>query len=208
MGMQTGRTVFIVDDDDLVRESTHMWIAGAGWSAISFSDPIDFLNQLPILPPGCVLLDMQMPGVDGLGVLEQAEDYLATHPTVVMTGHGDVAMAVRTMKLGATDFIEKPFRRPDLLETLTLAFQKIENVPAEDPHKQEAVRLVGALSPRESAVLHGLMSGLSNMELARQLELSPRTVEMHRAHMMRRLGVRNLSDALKLGFVAELRPTG
>ncbi|WP_156254640.1 response regulator transcription factor [Sandarakinorhabdus oryzae] len=208
MGMQTGRTVYIVDDDHLVRESTEMWITNAGWSAIGFSDPLDFLNQLPKLPPGCVLLDMQMPGVNGLGVLEQAQAYLATHPTVVMTGYGDVATAVRTMKLGATDFLEKPFRRPDLLETLNLAFQKIDNMLAENPHKLEAVRLVSTLSPREADVLHGLMTGLSNKELARQLELSPRTVEMHRAHMMRRLGVRTLSDALKLGFVAELRSPG
>jgi two-component system response regulator FixJ len=153
-----------------------------------------------------VLLDMLMPGIDGLGVLERAKPWLATHPVIVMTGHGDVALAVRTMKMGAADFIEKPFRRPALLETLDLAFNKLGGPPTVAPEQEHATRLVGTLSPRESDILHGLMEGLSNKVLAHRLDLSPRTVEMHRANMMKRLGVRNLSEALKLGLVADRKP--
>lgn len=207
MAQSAGRMVFIVDDDPLVREATELWITSAGYTAMPFADPAAFLAELPHLAPGCILLDMQMPGIDGLGVLEHAQPWLATHPVIVMTGFGDVAMAVRTMKLGASDFIEKPFRRPDLLQILDLAFQTIEGPPADATHRQEAARLIGALTPREADVLHGLMEGLSNKALARRLDLSPRTIEMHRANMMKRLGVRTLSEALKLGLSADARPT-
>jgi two-component system response regulator FixJ len=202
----TERSVIIVDDDPLVLEATGLWVASAGYNVSSFADPADFLQQLPTLPPGCVLLDMQMPGIDGVGVLEQAKPWLASHPVVVMTGHGDVAMAVHTMKLGAADFIEKPFRRPELIEVLELAYRKIDGLPADAVQKQAAARMIGTLTPREADVLNGLMEGLSNKAVARKLDLSPRTVEMHRANMMKRLGVRTLSEALKIGLAAQPWP--
>ncbi|GGI71293.1 transcriptional regulatory protein FixJ [Polymorphobacter multimanifer] len=202
------RAVFVVDDDPLVRESTDMWLTSAGYQVEQFEDPGAFLEALPDLEPGCVLLDMRMPGLDGLAVLEKAQPWLSAHPVIVMTGHGDVALAVRVMKLGAADFIEKPFRRPDLLATLDQAFQELEGKPGNTAERQEAVRLIGGLTPRESDVLQGLMEGLSNKSLAQRLDLSPRTVEMHRANMMKRLGVRSLSEALKLGLVADLRSKG
>ncbi len=208
MARGAGRAVFVVDDDPLVRESTEMWLTSAGYQVVQFADPGVFVDALPQLAPGCVLLDVQMPGIDGLGVLEKAQPWLAMHPMIVMTGHGDVALAVRTMKMGAADFIEKPFRRPDLLATLDQAFQKLDGQPADDAEKHEASRLIGGLTPRESDVLNGLMEGLSNKALAHRLDLSPRTVEMHRANMMKRLGVRSLSEALKLGLVADRRSHG
>jgi two-component system response regulator FixJ len=200
------RAVFIVDDDQLVRESTELWLTSAGYQTTLFADPAEFVGALPALGPGCVLLDMLMPGLDGLGVLQQAQPWLVDHPVIVMTGHGDVAMAVRTMKLGAADFLEKPFRRPELLQSLELAFENMGGAGPATPEEGEAKRMVSVLSPRENDVLIGLVAGLSNKALAHRLDLSPRTVEMHRANMMRRLGIRSLSEALKLGLLAGLRP--
>lgn len=199
------RTVFVVDDDELVRSSVQVWLLNDGYSPVCFNNSESFLEAMATLPPGCVLLDMLMPGIDGLGVLARAAPYLALHPVIVMTGHGDVTMAVQTMKLGATDFIEKPCGRTVLAATLEMAFQKLDGHLAAGPEQQEAARLVCTLSPRERDVMLGLMDGLSNKALAHRFDLSPRTVEMHRANMMKRLGVRNLSDALRLGFLAGLQ---
>lgn len=205
MAQSEARTVFIVDDDELVRESIASWLKNESYVTVCFNSSESFLALLATLPPGCVLLDIQMPGINGLGVLQQAQPHLATHPVIVMTGHGDVATAVQTMKLGAIDFIEKPCRRPLIMTTLEMAFQKLDGVLAGEPDHIEALRLVGTLSPREREVMFGLMNGHSNKALANLYDLSPRTVEMHRANMMKRLGVKTLSEALRLGFLADLR---
>lgn len=202
------RAVFVVDDDPLVREATKVWVTSAGYHAETFADPLEFLEALPVLAPGCILLDMHMPGADGLAVLRQITPFLASHPVIVITGHGDVATAVQTMKQGAFDFLEKPFRRPELLEALDAAFQTLPTLSDRGSQAPAPDELISALSAREFDVLQGLMEGLSNKALADKLGLSPRTVEMHRANMMRRLGVRTLSDALKIGFSAEMRTQG
>lgn len=195
-------SVYIVDDDMLVGSAISIWLSSSGYNPITFESADLFLAALPTLPPGCVLLDLQMPGIDGLGVLERARASLKSHPVIMLTGHGYVDLAVSAMKLGATDFIEKPCHLPLLLKALKLAFETLEGQPLPEAVQDDVVSAVRTLSPRETDVLHGLMDGLSNKELARRLDLSPRTIEMHRANMMKRLGARSLSDALRIGLMA------
>jgi two-component system response regulator FixJ len=145
---------------------------------------------------------VRLPGVDGLQVLEAMHDRLAQFPVIVMTGHGDVATAVRAMKLGASDFHEKPFDEAALLDTLARLFAALDKQVEADDHQAAAQARLALLTKRELDVLRGLAAGLPNKLLAYELGLSVRTVEMHRANMMTRLGVRSLPEALRLAYLA------
>lgn len=200
------RPVYIVDDDSGIRRSTFFLLTARGYLPHSFASGRDFLEAEPTLAPGCVLLDVRMPDLDGLKLLESWQGSQPHHPVVVMTGHGDVALAVRAMKLGAADFIEKPFQENALLETIGQAFAMLDRSLGAQDKRAVAADLAGRLTPRETDVLRGLLGGLSNKMIAFDLGLSTRTVEMHRASMMERLGVRSLSEALTIALAAELEP--
>ena len=200
------KRVYIVDDDAAIRRSTHFLLTGCGYLPHSFAGGRDFLDAQPTLEPGCVLLDVRMPEMDGLKLLELRQGSQSRHPVVVMTGHGDIAIAVRAMKLGAIDFIEKPFREDVLLETIEQSFAELDRALDAQDKRDAAVDLTGKLSARETEVLRGLLGGLSNKAIAFDLGLSTRTVEMHRANMMERLHVRSLSEALTIALAADLEP--
>lgn len=202
----SGKNVYIVDDDSGIRQSTYFLLAACGYSPQSFGSGQDFVDALPGLAPGCVLLDVRMPEIDGLTLLSSAHDLLARHPVIVVTGHGDTMIAVRAMKLGAADFIEKPFGEDVLLETIEQALARLNGVLGVLREKERATALVSLLTAREHEVLRGLLAGHSNKVIAFELGLSARTVEMHRAGMMDRLGVRSLSDALKIALTADTVP--
>lgn len=205
--MINSRIVYIVDDDAIVRASLAFFLKSAGFSSRSFAGGRDFVADVASLPLGCVLLDIRMPDLDGFDVLTALGGRTAAMPTIVMTGHGDVATAVRAMKLGASDFLEKPCDEDTMMATLERAFVTLED-HALDLTTQEAARaIVARLTQREDDVLRGLIEGRSNKVLAYELGLSVRTVEMHRASMMERLGVRTLPDALRIAFRAGLLPT-
>ncbi len=176
----------------------------AGIEAQPFTDGEDFLNGLEGLKPGCILLDVRMPKMDGFQVMAELESRRVDWPIVVMTGHGEVPVAVRAMKLGAVDFIEKPFGEELLLTSLDRAFTLLQDRGATAERKRNAEERVGQLTAREREVLQGLVAGLSNKLLAQRLDISLRTVEMHRANMMDRLQVSSLAEVLTLAVQAEL----
>jgi two-component system, LuxR family, response regulator FixJ len=199
------RTVHVVDDDDAVRRALAMLFRSAGMPAETHPSGFAFLESLPSLREdavGCVLTDVRMPSLDGLELLGRLQDRGFRRPVVVMTAHGDVSTAVRAMKAGAVDFVEKPFNDEALLAAIDAAL-KAPQVSGAAGANESAAR-VAALSPREREVLDLLIAGKPNKLIARDLGLSPRTVEVHRARLMARLGVGSLAEAVRLAVQAEL----
>jgi two-component system response regulator FixJ len=161
------------------------------------------LKTAPELEPGCILLDIRMPGMDGLEAQEALRSRGVTLPVIIMTGHGDVSLAVQAMKAGAVDFIEKPFEKAVLLSAIDQALDRLKRSAASREQTDEALVRLQALTPREREVLDGLAKGLPNKTIAYDLGISPRTVEIHRANLMSKLGARSLSEALRLAFAAQ-----
>jgi two-component system response regulator FixJ len=195
-----------VDDDRDVRRSISFMLGAAKLSSRPFASGTDFLASLQELEPGCILLDIRMPEVDGFEVMSELARQDVEWPVIVMTGHGEVSIAVRAMKLGAVDFIEKPFDEGMLLVSLERAFALLEDRREQAARKRHAVEQIGRLTGRERDVLQGLMAGLPNKMLARRFDISLRTVEMHRANMMDRMQVSSLAEALTLAVRAGLPP--
>ena len=205
--MTVAKHVYVVDDDAAVRASTAFFLNSSGYAGQSFGGGQEFLDRVPGLEPGCVLLDVRMPDIDGLQVIEMLGDRIAQLPVIVMTGHGDVATAVRAMKLGASDFLEKPFEEGALTDMIERVFTALGTKINVTDRQSDARHRIDMLTRREGDVLRGLGSGLPNKVLAYKLGLSVRTVEMHRASMMTRLGVRSLAEALQLAYLSGAVPT-
>lgn len=198
------RIVYLVDDDEAIRRSAGFMLKTSGHVVKAYASGVEFLKESKDLEPGCVLLDIRMPGMDGLEVQQALRDRGSLLPIVIMTGHGDVGIAVRAMKVGAIDFIEKPFQKSVLLEALDQGFSQIERRDSSQARADEAQVRLQALTPRERDVLAGLVRGHPNKTIAYDLGISPRTVEIHRANLMAKLEVHSLSDALRIAFAAGL----
>ncbi len=194
--------IYLVDDDAAVRRSVGFMLKTSGHKVETYVDGYEFLKELRSLEPGCVLLDIQMPKSDGLEVQAELRDRGVAFPIVVMTGHGDVDVAVRAMKAGAVDFIEKPFAKETMLEAVGEAFERLDRSDAKSRRRQEAEMLLNGLTPREREVLEGLAQGHPNKTIGYDLGISSRTVEIHRANLMKKLDVYNLSDLLRIAFAA------
>jgi two-component system response regulator FixJ len=203
--MPSDKTVYIVDDDAAVRRSLERLLDAAGFDPVSFETPMAFLTAASELKEGCVLLDVRMPSLDGPAVQARLAQLKSSLPVVVMTGQGDVQTAVRAMKAGALDFIEKPFDDELLLGAVQSALASRE-WPSREQEAEEAVQRIAALSPREREVLDALIAGHPNKVIAFDLGISVRTVEVHRARMMNRLGVRQLAQAIRLAVIATMTP--
>ena len=197
------RLVHVVDDDDAVRRSVSFALKTSGMQVRAYDSGSALLKAAPDLEPGCILLDIRMPGMDGLEVQEALKAKGVTLPVIIMTGHGDVSLAVRAMKSGAIDFIEKPFEKAVLLAAIEQGASRLDHSAATATEANEAAVKLRLLTPRERQVLHGLAKGLPNKSIAYDLGISPRTVEIHRANLMSKLGVRTLSEALRIAFAAE-----
>jgi two-component system, LuxR family, response regulator FixJ len=195
--------VYVIDDDLPVLETTALLLQLEGHETRTYGSGKQFLETSDLVRPGCILLDVRMPVLSGLEVQQELERRGAPMPIVMMTGHGDVATAVRAMKAGAVDFIEKPFSSDQLIEAVERAL-KLSRQQSSSPKVREARARMARLSPRECQVLQALLRGGSNKTIAGDLGLSPRTVEMHRANMMERLRVRSLPEALRLAYDAGL----
>ncbi len=197
--MPGDRIIYVIDDDAGVRRSLEELLSAEGFSVETFESATAFLGAAPGLPRGCVLLDVQMPEIGGLELQWRLHDLGVALPVVMMTGHGDVPTAVKAMKAGAVDLLEKPYSDRDLLGAVKTALRY-----SPDGHREigEAVRLIALLSPREHEVLDALASGRSNKAIASDLGISVRTVEVHRARMMRRLGVRQFAEAVRIAVLA------
>ncbi len=202
--MSDTRNVYVVDDDDAIRRSVSFMLRTSGYSVRVYAAGTAFLREAKTVAPGCVLLDVRMPEMDGLEVQRRLTERGVDLPVVVLTGHGDVAIAVEAMKGGAIDFIEKPFEKAQLIAALDIAFARLSVRDAAHASQEDARVRIAALTPREQDVLRGLVRGHPNKTIGYDLGISPRTVEVHRANLMTKLGVHSLSDALRLAFAAGL----
>jgi two-component system response regulator FixJ len=196
------RIVHLVDDDASVRRSVGFMLKTSGHQVQTYESGAELLKSSSQLERGCILLDIRMPGMDGLEVQQALQEKGVGLPVIIMTGHGDVGLAVRAMKAGAVDFIEKPFEKMALLSSLEEGFRRISQREVTGGRKKDAEVKLQALTPRERDVLEGLAHGLPNKTIAYDLGISPRTVEIHRANLMTKLGVRSLSEALRIAFAA------
>jgi two-component system response regulator FixJ len=203
------RLVYVVDDDAAVRESLAALLEGRSYTVRTFGLARDFLDAAPTLRPGCLVADIRIPGMDGLELQQRLTERQFNFPLIVITGHGDVPLAVRAMKAGALDFIEKPFAADAIIASVDAALARLKASGAEtDPVAAGAAARLALLSPREREVLQGLLAGLPNKSIAYDLAISPRTVEIHRARVMDKMGARNLSELIRMSLAAGLQPRG
>jgi two-component system response regulator FixJ len=200
--MPNGKLVHIVDDEESMRRSTSFVLKTVGYSVTTWASGAAFLKHARDVDQGCILLDIRMPEIDGLRMQQLLAEQGVTMPIVFMTGHGDIGIAVRAMKAGAVDFLEKPFEKRALLDAMNAAFERMSNAQDMTARAVEAETILGVLTPRECEVLEGLAQGLPNKAIAYDLGISSRTVEVHRANLMTKLDVRSLSDALRIAFAA------
>jgi len=200
-------SVYVIDDDRDVRRSLSFMLGAAEIRSHPFGSGADFLDALPDLEPGCILLDLRMPNMDGFGVMAGLAERKIDWPVIVMTGHGEVPVAVRAMKLGAVDFIEKPFSEQALLHCFEQGMRLLDERQQSGRRRQEAHGRAASLTAREREVLQGLLAGHSNKQIAQLLGISLRTVEMHRGNMMDRLGAASLAEALTLAMEAGIKPS-
>lgn len=202
--MDHGHLVHVVDDEEPVRRSLDFLLRTSGFRVERWADGESFLKGAKRDQPACVLLDIRMPGMDGLHVQEEMARRGLNLPVIVLTGHGDVATAVRAMQAGAVDFLEKPFERERLLQAIEVARRRASSEAAQRDHERWAHTQVAALTEREREVLDGLACGYPNKTVAYDLGISSRTVEVYRANVMSKLEVTNFADALRIAFAAGL----
>ena len=196
--------VYVIDDDEAMRDSLNFLLDSAGYDVSLFDSAVKFLEALPELSFGCVVSDVRMPGLDGMELLKRMKAGHSTFPIVIMTGHGDVPLAVEAMKLGAVDFLEKPFEDERLIAMIESAIQQAEPVARNEALTQDIAARVALLSPRERQVMDGLIAGLSNKLIARDYDISPRTIEVYRANVMTKMHANSLSELVRLAMRAGL----
>lgn len=205
--MATDPTIFIVDDDDAIRDSLQLLLEAAGFGrVVAYGSSRAFLDQAAPQPCDCLLLDIRMPEVDGLELQQELARRGTRSPIIMMTGHGDVPIAVRAMKAGATDFIEKPFADELMLESIRRALAHAAAALRREEEAGEAMRRLASLTAREREVLEGMVAGRPNKAIAHDLGISPRTVEIHRARVMEKMQARSLPALVRMALGAGVAP--
>ncbi|WP_284947113.1 response regulator FixJ [Acidisoma cladoniae] len=200
--------VHLIDDDDAVRQSLAFLLTTAGLAVRVHESATAFLKMLPKAQPGCVVTDVRMPDVDGLELQRRLQAAGAKFPVIIMTGHGDVPLAVQAMKAGAIDFIEKPFDDERMISAIRAALDLHDKRGYRDAEIAETQARLGSLSAREREVLDGILRGQPNKVVAYDLGISPRTVEVHRANVMTKMRTSSLSELVRMALVAGLLPSG
>jgi two-component system, LuxR family, response regulator FixJ len=196
------RVVHVIDDDEALRESLAFLLRAAQLEVKSFPSARAFLDELPDESLGCVITDVRMPDISGIDLLRRLKELKIGVPVIVVTGHGDVALAVEAMKIGAADFFEKPFDDDLLLASVRSALREQEGQKKRYAERAEIETRIAALSPREQDVLRGLIEGRANKQIAFDLGISPRTVEIYRANLMNKMQADSLSDLVRMALVA------
>ena len=196
--------VYVIDDDEAMRDSLNFLLESADFHVTLFETAQNFLDVLPGLGFGCVVSDVRMPGIDGIELLKCMKAGHSAFPILIMTGHGDIPLAVEAMKLGAVDFLEKPFEDDRLIGMIDAAIRQAEPAARSEVVTQEIAARVATLSPRERQVMDGLIAGLSNKLIARDYDISPRTIEVYRANVMTKMQANSLSELVRLAMRAGL----
>ena len=196
----------IVDDDPDVRDSLRALLESSGFTVREHDSAKAVLSDPALGSALCLIADIRMPEMDGLQLQEELNRRKSVLPVIVVTGHGDVPLAVRAMKAGATDFLEKPFDEELLLAAVQRARAAADQARMQSQTGETAARLIGQLTPRELDVLKHLVAGRSNKVIAYELSISPRTVEIHRAHLMDKMEARSLSDLIRMALAAGISP--
>lgn len=196
--------IFIVDDDEAVRESLELLLEASGYRTASFASGEGFLKELQRDAEGCLLVDVRMPGLGGLEVQEELVRRGSAVPAIIMTGHGDVPLAVQAMRAGAADFIEKPFSDETIVASIERALKQGAEKRQEQARTAEVLAHADLLTGREREVLMELIAGHPNKVIAHHLSISPRTVEIHRARVMEKMRARNLSELVRMALAAGL----
>jgi len=210
-------TVFVIDDDEAVRGSLRALLEAQGYAVTAHASAEDFLAAYrsygksygrPYGRAACALVDLRMPGMDGLALLDRLARDNVNLPVVVVTGHGDVPLAVKAMKAGAVDFIEKPYSNDAILGVVRQAIERSRREEVDEAALAETSTRLAALTPRERDVLEQLVVGRPNKIIAHELQISPRTVEIHRANLMKKMQADSLSHLVRMALSAGLGPKG
>ena len=194
--------VYVIDDDEAMRDSLDFLLGAANFHVTLFESAHHFLDTLSSIEFGCVVSDVRMPGIDGIELLKRLKAGPTLFPVVIMTGHGDVPLAVEAMKLGAVDFLEKPFEDDRLIGMIDAALKKAEPSLATEAITLEIASRIATLSTRERQVMEGLIAGLSNKLIAKEYDISPRTIEVYRANVMTKMQAGSLSELVRLAMRA------
>jgi two-component system response regulator FixJ len=194
--------VFVIDDDPAMRDSLDFLLGSAGFKVTLFDTAADFLDAHAGLRFGCLISDVRMPDINGMDLLRRLKANASSLPVIIMTGHGDIPLAVEAMKLGAFDFVEKPFEDERLIGMIEAALQQSPNRTKSGAISAEIASRIASLSQRERQVMDGLVAGLSNKLIAREHNISPRTIEVYRANVMTKMQAHNLSELIRLALRA------
>jgi len=199
------RAVHIIDDDQALRESLAFLLRTHQLEVRSFDSAKTFLDALPDASLGCVITDIRMPGMSGVDLLRRLKELKVGVPVIVITGHGDVSLAVEAMKIGAADFFEKPFNDDQLVASVRAALQQRQDQTKRGAERTEIEHRISKLSAREKDVLAGLIEGRANKQIAFDLGISPRTVEIYRANLMNKMQADSLSDLVRMALVVQMQ---
>jgi len=194
--------VHVIDDDAAVRDSLKFLLEAAQLPVCTYESAADFLKALPGVKTGCVITDVRMPDVNGIELLRRVRSAVRSLPVIVITGHGDIPLAVEAMKIGAIDFFEKPFDDDAFLAAVRRALKQEEREVKRESDRVELHGRIAALSARERQVLEGLVAGQANKIIAFNLEISPRTVEIYRANVMTKMQAKSLSELVRMALIA------
>jgi two-component system, LuxR family, response regulator FixJ len=200
--MQPEPIIYVVDDDDAVRQSLEFLLRTAGFQVRAFESGKSFLESMPQLNAGCIITDVRMPEISGVDLLRKVKERDPDFPVIVITGHGDIALAVEAMKMGAADFLEKPFDDDQLLTSLRTTLSRDAGIAERKAEMAEINDKLAVLSNRERQVLEGLVAGNANKTIAFDLGISPRTVEIYRANLMTKMAASSLSDLVRMAMMA------
>jgi len=200
--MQPTSLVHVIDDDDAVRQSLAFVLQTARMAVRTYESANAFMSALPGIEPGCIVTDVRMPGLSGIDLLRRLRELKVGMPVIVITGHGDIQLAVEAMKVGAADFIEKPFDDEVLLAAVRSALGQWEKGVHKDAEHAQLTARLAALSNREREVLEGLVAGKPNKVIAFDLGISPRTVEIYRANVMTKMEAASLSDLVRMALIS------
>ena len=199
--MQTDAVVHVIDDDEAVRQSLMFLLKTAGLTVQTYESAAAFLSELPRVSSGCVITDVRMPEVSGIELLRRLKETQSHLPVIVITGHGDVPLAVEAMKYGALDFLEKPFDDDAILSAVKSALSQQGADAKRESDRAEIIEKLATLSNRERQVLEGLVAGQPNKTIAFDHGISPRTVEIYRANLMSKMGAGSLSDLVRMALL-------